>query len=466
MLAALGVATLDELIDQAVPKTIRTDQPLRLPDARSEPEVLATLRTLAAATRWSPRSSAAGYSGTHTPGVIQRNVLEAPAWYTAYTPYQPEISQGRLEALLNFQTMVTDLTGMEIANASMLDESTAAAEAMTLIRRSTKHAASAFFVDAETHPQTIAVVAARAEPIGIEVVVGDLADLDPSAVFGALLQHPGTTGVVRDLSPTIAAVHEAGGLVAVATDLLACTLLTPPGEQGADVCVGSSQRFGVPLGYGGPHAGFLATRDELRRSMPGRLVGVSVDAAGRPAHRLALQTREQHIRREKATSNICTAQVLLAVIASMYAVYHGPEGLRHIAERVHAPAARLAATLRRPASSSCTTPSSTPLAVRVPGRADEVVAAALERGVNLRRSTTTRRHRARRDHHRRGPRRVAGRLRRGAIGGPRTDAIPAPAPSARASTSPTRSSAPTAPRPRCSATSAGWPTWTSRSTGR
>ncbi len=346
MLAVLGVATLDELLDQAVPKTIRSDQPLQLPDARSEPEVLATLRTLADRNRVVTSLLGTGYHGTHTPGVIQRNVLESPAWYTAYTPYQPEISQGRLEALLNFQTMVTDLTGMEIAGASMLDESTAAAEAMTLIRRSTKHPSPAFFVDAETHPQTIAVVAARAEPIGIELVVGDLADLDPAAVFGALLQHPGTSGVVRDLSPTIAAVHDAGGLVAVATDLLACTVLTPPGEQGADVCVGSSQRFGVPLGYGGPHAGFLATRDALRRSMPGRLVGVSVDAAGRPAHRLALQTREQHIRREKATSNICTAQVLLAVIASMYAVYHGPEGLRHIADEVHARTARLAAGLR------------------------------------------------------------------------------------------------------------------------
>ena len=346
MLAVLGVATLDELIDQAVPKTIRTDQPLSLPDARSEPEVLATLRTLAGRNQVVTSLIGAGYYGTITPGVILRNVLENPAWYTAYTPYQPEISQGRLEALLNFQTMVADLTGMEIANASMLDEATAAAEAMTLIRRSTKHAARAFFVDAETHPQTIAVVATRAEPIGIEIVVGELADLDPAAVFGALLQHPGTSGVVRDLSPAIAAVHEAGGLVAVATDLLACTLLTPPGEQGADVAVGSTQRFGVPLGYGGPHAAFLAIRDDLRRSMPGRLVGVSVDAAGRPAYRLALQTREQHIRREKATSNICTAQVLLAVMASMYAVYHGPEGLRAIAEQVHRQTSRLAAGLR------------------------------------------------------------------------------------------------------------------------
>jgi glycine dehydrogenase len=317
--------------------------------------------------------------------VILRNVLEAPAWYTAYTPYQPEISQGRLEALLNFQTMVADLTGMGIANASMLDESTAAAEAMTLIRRSTKHAATAFFVDAETHPQTIAVVSTRAEPLGIEVVVGDVAQLDPTAVFGALLQHPGTSGVVRDLSPTIAAVHDAGGLVAVATDLLACTVLTPPGEQGADVVVGSSQRFGVPMGYGGPHAGFLATRDELRRSMPGRLVGVSVDAAGRPAHRLALQTREQHIRREKATSNICTAQVLLAVMASMYAVYHGPEGLTAIAERVHRQTAGLATALRAAGWEIVHDAFFDTVMVRVPGRADELLATALDHGMNLRR---------------------------------------------------------------------------------
>jgi glycine dehydrogenase len=384
MLGDLGVATLDELVDQAVPKTIRADKPLQLPDARSEPEVLATLRTLASRNRVVTSLIGTGYHGTHTPGVILRNVLENPAWYTAYTPYQPEISQGRLEALLNFQTMVADLTGMEISNASMLDESTAAAEAMTLIRRSTKHAARSFFVDAETHPQTIAVVAARAEPIGIELVVGDLAALDASAVFGALLQHPGTSGVVRDLSPTIAAVHAAGGLVAVATDLLACTLLTPPGEQGADVCVGSSQRFGVPMGYGGPHAGFLATRDDLRRSMPGRLVGVSVDAAGRPAHRLALQTREQHIRREKATSNICTAQVLLAVIASMYAVYHGPEGLRHIAEEVHRRATRLGDALRGEGFPSVHPAYFDTITVRAAGRAEELVAVALAHGLNLR----------------------------------------------------------------------------------
>ena len=385
MLSTLGVPTLDSLIEQAVPKSIRTDQPLSLPAARSEPETLALLRTLASRNEVVTSLIGAGYSGTHTPGVILRNVLENPAWYTAYTPYQPEISQGRLEALLNFQTMVTDLTAMDIANASMLDESTAAAEAMTLIRRSTKHRSPTFFIDAETHPQTIAVVATRAQPIGIEIVVGSLDELDPAAVFGALLQHPGTSGVVRDLSPAIAAVHAAGGLVAVATDLLACTVLIPPGEQGADVVVGSSQRFGVPMGYGGPHAGFLATRDELRRSMPGRLVGVSVDAAGRPAHRLALQTREQHIRREKATSNICTAQVLLAVMASMYAVYHGPEGLRAIAERVHGQTARLAAALRTVGVQVVHEGFFDTLTLSMPGRADEVLADALARRLNLRR---------------------------------------------------------------------------------
>ena len=465
MLAVLGVATLDELIDQAVPKTIRTDQPLSLPDARSEPEVLATLRTLAGRNQVVTSLIGAGYHGTHTPGVILRNVLENPAWYTAYTPYQPEISQGRLEALLNFQTMVTDLTGMEIANASMLDESTAAAEAMTLIRRSTKHAARAFFVDAETHPQTIAVVATRAEPIGIEIVVGELADLDPAAVFGALLQHPGTSGVVRDLSPAIAAVHEAGGLVAVATDLLACTLLTPPGEQGADVCVGSSQRFGVPLGYGGPHAGFLATRDDLRRSMPGRLVGVSVDAAGRPAHRLALQTREQHIRREKATSNICTAQVLLAVIASMYAVYHGPEGLRAIAEQVHRQTTRLAAALRAAGFDLAHDAVFDTLTVRAASRADELAASALAQGVNLRRvddgtvgvalDETTDDDVLRR---------VAAAFGATLSADARRPCLPRSA--APRTTSPTRCSPPIGRRPRCCATCARWPTRTSPSTAR
>jgi glycine dehydrogenase len=386
MLAVLGLASLDDLIDQAVPAAIRDDKPLALDDAISEPHALAHLRRLADRNRVLTSLIGQGYYGTHIPGVILRNVLENPAWYTAYTPYQPEISQGRLEALLNFQTMVCDLTGLEIANASMLDEGTAAAEAMTLCRRSSRHDGGAFFVDAECHPQTIAVVATRAEPLGIDVVVGDpSADLSPADTFGVLLQHPGTSGVVRDLRPVIEAVHAAGGLAVVATDLLACTLLVPPGELGADAAVGSAQRFGVPIGFGGPHAGFLATRDAYRRSLPGRLVGVSIDAAGRPAHRLALQTREQHIRRERATSNICTAQVLLAVMAAMYAVYHGPDGLRAIAERVHMQATATARTLGAAGFEVVNDSWFDTLTVRAPGQAAEILERAREAGVNLRR---------------------------------------------------------------------------------
>jgi glycine dehydrogenase len=328
-----------------------------------------------------------GYYGTHTPGVILRNVMESPAWYTAYTPYQPEISQGRLEALLNFQTMVCDLVGLDIANASMLDESTAAAEAMTLCRRSSGHEGSVFLVDADCHPQTVAVVATRAEALGIEVVVGDpfAGDGIPGDAFGVLVQHPGSSGAVRDLRPVVARAHAHGALVVAATDLLACTLLTSPGELGVDAAVGSAQRFGVPLGFGGPHAGFLATRDTHKRSLPGRLVGVSVDAAGRPAYRLALQTREQHIRREKATSNICTAQVLLAVMASMYAVYHGPDGLRSIGRRVNALTGEVAAHLRAAGLVLVNDTWFDTLTVRVPGRAGDVHARAAERNVNLRR---------------------------------------------------------------------------------
>ncbi|MGH9112951.1 MAG: aminomethyl-transferring glycine dehydrogenase [Acidimicrobiales bacterium] len=386
MLDALGLSSLDELIDQAVPASIRDDKPLAIDDALSEPDALARLRALADRNQVLTSLIGQGYYGTYTPGVILRNVLENPAWYTAYTPYQPEISQGRLEALLNFQTMVCDLTGLEIANASMLDESTAAAEAMALCRRSTKHGGNVFFVDAECHPQTVAVVATRAEPLGIELVVGDPAtQLSPVETFGALFQHPGTSGIVRDLRPVIDAVHGAGGLAVVATDLLACTLLVPPGELGADAAVGSAQRFGVPMGFGGPHAGFLATRDAYRRSLPGRLVGVSVDAAGRPAHRLALQTREQHIRREKATSNICTAQVLLAVMSSMYAVYHGPEGLRAIAERVHVQATGVATLLSEAGFGLVNDSWFDTLTVRAPGKAAEIADRARAAGVNLRR---------------------------------------------------------------------------------
>jgi glycine dehydrogenase len=386
MLAALGVSSLDELLDQAVPASIRDHKALELEAALSEPETIARLATLADRNQVFTSLIGQGYYGTHTPGVILRNVLESPAWYTAYTPYQPEISQGRLEALLNFQTMVCDLTGLEIANASMLDEGTAAAEAMTLARRATTNAGAVFFVDAECHPQTVAVVATRAEPLGIEVVVGDpTTELDPAAAFGVLLQHPGTSGAVRDLRPAVDAIHQAGGLAVVATDLLACALLVPPGELGADVAVGSAQRFGVPMGFGGPHAGFLATRQAFRRSLPGRLVGVSVDTAGRPAYRLALQTREQHIRREKATSNICTAQVLLAVMASMYAVYHGPEGLRAIARRVHHLATSLAVELRTGGYDLANETWFDTLTVRAPGQAAEICERARQRRINLRR---------------------------------------------------------------------------------
>jgi glycine dehydrogenase len=382
MLAVLGHSSLEDLANAAVPEAIRASARLDLPAGLSESAVLAELRELADANTVTTPMIGLGYSGTHTPPVILRNVMENPAWYTAYTPYQPEISQGRLEALLNFQTVVTDLTGLDIAGSSLLDEGTAAAEAMTLTRRSSKApAGAAFLVDADCHPQTIAVVQTRAIPLGIQVRVEDLsAGLPEGQVFGVLVQYPGSSGVVRDLRPFAEAAHERGALVVAATDLLALTLLTSPGELGCDVAVGSSQRFGVPLGYGGPHAGFMSVRQGLERTMPGRLVGVSVDADGNPAYRLALQTREQHIRREKATSNICTAQVLLAVMAGMYACYHGPAGLRDIALRTHRYAALLAAAIpgvRHDAFFDT-------LTVDVPGRARQVVDAAAAAGVDLR----------------------------------------------------------------------------------
>ncbi|MFC7565461.1 aminomethyl-transferring glycine dehydrogenase [Actinomadura namibiensis] len=387
MLAAIGYASAEALVDDAVPAAIRTDRPLELPPALSEPAALARLRELAAKNKVYTSMIGLGYHGTITPGVILRNVLENPGWYTAYTPYQPEISQGRLEALLNFQTVVADLTGLPVANASMLDEGTAAAEAMTLAHRvSRRKEPGAFLVDADALPQTIEVVRTRAVPLGIEVVTADLSGgLPEGDFFGVLLQYPGASGAVRDLEPVAAQAHERGAQVVVAADLLALTLLRPPGEFGADIVVGSSQRFGVPYGFGGPHAGDMAVREGIQRQLPGRLVGVSVDADGATAYRLALQTREQHIRREKATSNICTAQVLLAVMASMYAVYHGPEGLAAIAQRTHARAAELAAALRAGGVEVVHGSFFDTVLARVPGRADEVVRAALERGVNLRR---------------------------------------------------------------------------------
>jgi glycine dehydrogenase len=344
MVQAVGAPSLDALVDQALPADIRQAQPLDLRPALSEAELLAKMRAVAARNRPMASLIGQGYYGTHLPPVIQRNILENPAWYTAYTPYQAEISQGRLEALLNFQTMIAELTGLEIANASLLDEATAAAEAMAMARRVTQSQANAFFVDQDCHPQTAAVIRTRAEPLGWSVIVGDPAtDLDPAGVFGAIFQYPGSSGAIRDHRELIQRLRAAGSLAIVAADPLALTLLMPPGELGADIAIGSTQRFGVPMGYGGPHAAFIATKSAFQRALPGRIVGVSIDSRGRPACRLALQTREQHIRREKATSNICTAQVLPAVIASMYGVYHGADGLRAIASRV----AHTAATLAR-----------------------------------------------------------------------------------------------------------------------
>ncbi|MGI5169779.1 aminomethyl-transferring glycine dehydrogenase [Spirillospora sp. CA-253888] len=387
MLAAIGYSGAEALIDHAVPAAIRTARPLELPPALSETAALARLRELADKNSVYTSMIGLGYSGTTTPGVILRNVLENPGWYTAYTPYQPEISQGRLEALLNFQTVVADLTGLPVANASMLDEGTAAAEAMTLAHRvSRRKEPGTFLVDADALPQTIDVVRTRAVPLGIEVVVADLsAGLPEGDFFGVLLQYPGASGAVRDLAPAAEQAHERGAQVVVAADLLALTLLRPPGESGADIVVGSSQRFGVPYGFGGPHAGYMAVGEGIQRQLPGRLVGVSVDADGATAYRLALQTREQHIRREKATSNICTAQVLLAVMAGMYAVYHGPEGLAAIAQRTHARAAELAAGLRAGGVEVVHGAFFDTVLARVPGRAAEVVEAARERGINLRR---------------------------------------------------------------------------------
>ncbi len=347
MLATVGAPSMEALIAQTLPANIRMGKPLTsMGRALSEVEALARLRELADRNQVFTSLIGQGYHGTIVPGVIQRNILENPAWYTAYTPYQPEISQGRLEALLNFQTMVCELTGLDVANASLLDEGTAAAEAMAVAERSSKSKSTSFFVDRECHPQTIAVIKVRAEPLGWNVIVGDPdTDLDAAAVFGAIFQYPGTRGDLRDPRAAIAKLKAAGAISVLAADPLALTILATPGELGADIAIGSTQRFGVPMGYGGPHAGYMAVRDALKRSIPGRLIGVSVDARGQPAYRLSLQTREQHIRREKATSNICTAQVLLAVIASMYAVYHGPEGLAAIARDVHRRSVVLAAGL-------------------------------------------------------------------------------------------------------------------------
>ncbi|MFI6890104.1 aminomethyl-transferring glycine dehydrogenase [Streptosporangium canum] len=383
MLEAVGFASTADLVAVTVPEAIRAKDRLRLPPAASETETLAELRALAARNSVLTSMIGLGYHDTITPGVIRRNLLENPGWYTAYTPYQPEISQGRLEALINFQTVVSDLTALDVAGASLLDEATAAAEAMTLARRAGRAKSAVFVVDADALPQTKAVLRTRAEPLGIELVESDFTAELPEC-FGVLVQYPGASGRVRDFRSIADAAHARGAQVVAAADLLALTLLAAPGEFGADIAIGSSQRFGVPLGFGGPHAAYMAVRDGLQRQMPGRLVGVSQDADQRPAYRLALQTREQHIRREKATSNICTAQVLLAVIAGMYAVYHGPEGLRRIGRRIHRHAVVLAEGLRHGGVEVVHDTFFDTVLARVPGRAAQVVAAARDNGVNLR----------------------------------------------------------------------------------
>ncbi|MFK4641062.1 glycine dehydrogenase [Paenarthrobacter histidinolovorans] len=388
MLKAIGYDSVDGLVDVAVPDSIRQETALKLQDALTEVQVLAELRKLASKNKTAVQMIGQGYYDTVTPPVIRRNILESPAWYTAYTPYQPEISQGRLEALLNFQTMVQDLTGLPVANASLLDEATAVAEAVLLMRRANKNKTAKdgkTVLDADLLPQTIAIVKGRAEALGFEVEVADLsAGLPDGDINGIVLQQPGASGRVFDHATVIADAKERGALVTVAADLLALTLITPPGEQGADVAVGTAQRFGVPLFFGGPHAAYMAVREGMERTLPGRIVGVSKDNAGVPAYRLALQTREQHIRREKATSNICTAQALLAIVASMYAVYHGPEGLKAIAETVHGHARVLAATLQKAGRELVSDSFFDTLTVRVPGKADKVIAAAEARGINLR----------------------------------------------------------------------------------
>lgn len=389
MLEVVGAPTLNALIDDALPAKIRQAEPLDFGKPMSERELLHHMKETAEKNTVLTSLIGQGYHGTVTPPAIQRNILENPAWYTAYTPYQPEISQGRLEALLNFQTMVSDLTGLEIANASLLDEATACAEAMTMAQRVSKSKATKFFIDENCHPQNIAVMQTRAQPLGIELVIGDPDDLDAADVFGAIFQFPGTHGHLRDFTDQIQALHDNKGIGVISADPLSLTLFKEPGAMGADIAVGSTQRFGVPVGYGGPHAAYMATREKMARNMPGRIVGVSVDSHGNKAYRLSLQTREQHIRREKATSNVCTAQALLAVMAGFYAVFHGPQGLRAIAQRIHRKTARLAEGLRhagfdvRPAVFFDT------ITVEVGALQKAVMKSAVEEGINLRAVGTT-----------------------------------------------------------------------------
>ncbi|MFT6444024.1 MAG: glycine dehydrogenase [Sulfitobacter pontiacus] len=390
MLKTVGAQSLGALIDDTMPAQIRQKEPLDFGKPMSEREVLEYMRVVAGKNKVLTSLIGQGYHGTVTPPAIQRNIFENPAWYTAYTPYQPEISQGRLEALLNFQTMVSDLTGLEVANASLLDEATACAEAMTMALRLSKSRAKAFFVDRDCHPQNIAVIQTRAAPLDIEVIIGDPDKMDASAVFGALFQYPGTYGHVRDFTDHMAALHEAGALGVVSADPMALTLLKEPGAMGADIAVGSTQRFGVPEGYGGPHAAYMACKDAYKRAMPGRIVGVSIDAHGNRAYRLSLQTREQHIRREKATSNVCTAQALLAVMASMYAVFHGPEGLKAIAQRIHRKAVRLANGLEEAGFKVDPKSFFDTVTVDVGPLQAAVMKSAVDEGINLRRVGETR----------------------------------------------------------------------------
>ena len=389
MLKVIGFDSLDALIDATVPPSIRQKEPLKWGGALAEGDTLFHMRQVASKNKLLTSLIGQGYYGTSTPPVILRNILENPAWYTAYTPYQPEISQGRLEALLNFQTMVSDLTGLEVANASLLDEATAAAEAMTMAKRASKSKSNIFFVDENCHPQNIAVIQTRAEPLGIEIAIGSPDDLDASRVFGAIFQYPGTYGHVRDYTATMEALHENKAIGIVIADPLALALLKSPGEMGADIAIGSTQRFGVPLGYGGPHAAYMSCKDALKRSMPGRIIGVSIDSQGRKAYRLALQTREQHIRREKANSNVCTAQALLAVIASMYAVYHGPDGIKAIAQYVHRKTVRLADGLEQLGFKPEPDVFFDTITVEVGALQGVIMNAAVANGINLRKVGTT-----------------------------------------------------------------------------
>ena len=384
MISALGYKNLDALIDDTVPANIRQKEPLDWGPAMTERDALYHMKQVASKNKVLTSLIGQGYHGTTTPAPILRNILENPAWYTAYTPYQPEISQGRLEALLNFQTMVSDLTGLEVANASLLDEATAAAEAMTMAKRSAKSKVNAFFVDKHCHPQTIAVILTRAEPLGIEIIIGEPESIEADKVFGAIFQYPGTYGYVRDFTTPISQLHEHKALAIIAADPLALALLKSPGEMGADIAIGSTQRFGVPMGFGGPHAAYMACKDAYKRAMPGRIIGVSIDSRGNRAYRLSLQTREQHIRREKANSNVCTAQALLAVIASMYAVYHGAEGITAIAESVHRKTARLAKGLEEAGFKVAPEVFFDTITVEVGALQNTVMTAAVANGINLR----------------------------------------------------------------------------------